>query len=151
MTYDSTADTKQHIEAVQEFLTAIIWKLDERRAFHDRSKLESPEKESFDEFTPRLKALTYGSDEYKSCLEAMRPTLEHHYAANSHHPEHWRNGVDDMSLLDVVEMLVDWKAATLRHANGNILESLEINRARFGLSDQLYTILKNTVERMDWA
>ena len=32
--------------------------------------------------------LTYGSDEYKACLTEMKPALDHHYAANRHHPEH---------------------------------------------------------------
>ena len=58
--------------------------------------------------------------------------------------------VSGMDLLDIVEMLCDWKAATLRHADGNILKSIEINRKRFGIDDQLANILINTVRDMGW-
>ncbi len=60
----------------------------DRFTCHDRSKTESPEVECFDEYTPKLKGATYGSDEYKQWLAEMKPALDHHYAANRHHPEH---------------------------------------------------------------
>jgi hypothetical protein len=43
---------------------------------------------------------------------------------------------------------MDWKAATLRHADGDILKSIEINQKRFGYSDDLKEIFKNTVKEM---
>ena len=52
-----------------------------------------------------------------------------------------------MNLIDLLEMICDWKAATLRHDDGDIYKSLEINHQRFGYSYQLHHILKNTV---DW-
>ena len=55
-----------------------------------------------------------------------------------------------MSLLDLVEMLADWKAAGMSHANGNMDASMEIDRKRFGISDQLFEILSNTVREMEW-
>jgi hypothetical protein len=148
--YDSTQDTMLHIRTVQALLFGIIGLLNDRCERHDESKLQSPEKEAFDEFTPHLRGLTYGSDEYRACLEAMKPALDHHYALNTHHPEHYANGVNDMDLLDVLEMLSDWKAATERHADGSILDSLKINRQRFGLSEQLYKIMLNTVLNLQW-
>ena len=45
------------------------------------------------------------------------------------------SGVNDMTLVDLVEMLADWKAATERHDDGDLAKSLEIQRERFGLSD----------------
>jgi hypothetical protein len=104
----------------------------------------------YDEFTPKLRDSTYGSDEYKGFLKDMGAALQHHYANNSHHPEHYPNGINGMSLLDVIEMLADWKAATSRHADGDIQKSLEINKARFGISDQLAEMLANTVKELGW-
>ncbi|HLM20949.1 MAG TPA: DUF5662 family protein [Propionibacteriaceae bacterium] len=94
---------------------AVVKELLDQSTRHDRSKTESPEVEVFDEFTPKLKTSTYGSDEYKAFLAAMGDGLKHHYEANRHHPEHFDNGVNDMTLVDLVEMLADWKAATERH------------------------------------
>jgi len=34
----------------------------------------------------------------------------------------------------------------LRHNDGDIMKSIEINKERFGLSDQLAQILRNSVE-----
>jgi hypothetical protein len=150
MIYDSTEDTKKHIRQVGVFLDEINRGLEKRARLHDASKLEEPEKSIFDEFTPKLKATTYGSDEYKKYLEGMGQALQHHYEANGHHPEHFEGGINGMSLLDTIEMIADWKAATLRHADGDIRKSLEINRERFGMSDQIYEILKNTIEEMSW-
>jgi len=150
MSYDSTEDTTEHIKNVGMFMQEFIAEIIYRQFHHDDSKLEFPEKEIYDEFTPKLRDLTYGSPEYKECLLAMGPALQHHYDVNRHHPEHFENGVNGMTLIDLIEMLADWKAAGMRHANGNMAESLEINRKRFGMSDQLYEVFMNTVREMGW-
>ena len=54
-----------------------------------------------------------------------------------------------MTLVDIVEMLCDWKAASLRHNDGNLLKSIEINANRFGYDDQLKQILINTAKILD--
>lgn len=139
-------ETLKHIENVRGFITLFCDLIRTRGINHDKSKLEKPELEYFAKYTPRLADSTYGSDEYNQCLEDMKPALEHHYAKNRHHPEHFPNGVDDMNLVDILEMLADWKAATLRHHDGNILKSIENNEKRFSISPQLIKILRNTVE-----
>jgi hypothetical protein len=148
--YDSTRDTLKHIDRVQELLFIIKKKLGIRGQMHDRSKLFSPEKEVFDEMTPRLKSLEYGSEEYKASLKAMKQALDHHYANNRHHVEFHSNGIEDMNLIDVVEMLCDWKAASERHETGNIMESIRINTERFGLEPQVVLLLENTIRDLEW-
>lgn len=149
--YDSRSDTEAHIRRVQELVGQASNDLRIRGALHDASKLQEPEKSMFDAYTPKLRAMTYGSDEYKQCLAEMRQTaLAHHYEHNSHHPEHWPNGINDMSLLDMIEMLADWKAAGERHTDGSMAKSLEINRERFGISEQLFLVLLNTVQELGW-
>lgn len=143
--YDSTADTMAHIEQVGNLLLKICDKLNHRRQIHDLSKLLPPEKEAYDEYTPLLAGLTYGSEEYRAILRQMKPAIQHHYECNSHHPEHHAEGIAGMNLLDLVEMFCDWKAASLRHKDGDFRTSLDINRERFGISDQLFAILVNSV------
>lgn len=143
--------TMRHIERVRNLLGNAIRELMTRAEKHDQSKLERPEVELFTTYTARLAGMTYGSDEYKKCVAEMRPALEHHYANNRHHPEHHANGVDDMTLLDLLEMFVDWKAASERHNDGNILRSIEINADRFRLSPQIVRILQNTAKHFDFA
>lgn len=148
--YDSTEDTIEHINRVSSLLDRVRHELELRAKIHDASKLRPPEKAIFDAETPSLKKLEYGSEEYKESLGRLGEALKHHYSVNSHHPEFYENGIDGMSLLDVIEMLMDWKAATERHETGDIHKSLEINRERFLISDQLYAILVNTVKEMGW-
>lgn len=120
-----------------------------RAALHDKSKLEEPELSIFAEYAGRLKGLTYMSDEYRQCLKEMAPALEHHYAANRHHPQHFPNGIDDMNLFDLLEMFIDWYASTKRHDDGDINDSIDKNKTRFELSDQLERILRNTIVEFD--
>ena len=147
LSYDSTADTLKHIKRVNELLIVGATELLSRGRFHDNSKLESPEKELFDEYTPKLKNCTYGSSEYQQYLEELKVALDHHYQHNSHHPEFYSNGIDGFDLYDLIEMFFDWKAASERHADGDIYKSIEINKVRFNMSDQLVRILHNTANR----
>lgn len=144
--YNSTVDTIEHIAVFRTMIDNIIQELAFRHRYHDVSKLIEPEKDIFDEFTPKLANTTYGSDEYKEHLKAMGKALEHHYRENRHHPEHFENGIKDMDLVDIIEMLCDWKAASMRHEDGDILKSIEINQKRFGYSDEIKNILLNTLK-----
>ena len=144
--YDSTEDTKTHIIKVGEYMGIIFHEISRRIQSHDASKLSDPEKATFAEFTPKLKGSTYGSDEYKSFLEAMKPALDHHYAKNRHHPEHFNNGVHGMTIVDVIEMFCDWCAATERHDDGNIGKSINTNKKRFNFDEDLASIFVNTAQ-----
>src|SRR5690606_8953349 len=129
-----------------KFIIFIVKELINRGFLHDNSKLEEPELNIFAEYTPKLKSTTYGSEAYKKFLEEMDVALKHHYTFNLHNPEHYKNGINDMTLVDLVEMLCDWKSASLRHDDGNIFKSIEINQKRFGYSDELKQIFINTVK-----
>lgn len=148
--YDSRPDTLIHSQRVGELMAQMMHELLDRAMCHDRSKTEPPELDVFNASTPRLRSLTYGSDEYKAALADMGEGLAHHYAKNAHHPEHRENGINGMTLMDLVEMLADWKAATERHDDGSLVASLTIQKQRFAISDQLDEILWNTAIHLGW-
>lgn len=150
MKYDSTSDTLKHIKRINELLIMTCTELLRRGTVHDNSKLVAPEKELFDELTYRLSGCTYGSEEYLGFLSELKPALDHHYGHNSHHPEHYKNGINDFDLFDLVEMFCDWKAASERHNDGNIHKSIEINAKRFEMSEQLTSIFSNTAKRLKY-
>lgn len=147
-TIQGKLEAVKHIHKVRSLLYLMIAELDKRAREHDLSKLESPEAEIFGEYTPELGKTKYGSPEYQALLEKVNVALDHHYAKNRHHPQHWPNGINDMTLVDLVEMLCDWKAATERNKDGNIRTSIEHNTERFEMSDQLRKIFENTVREM---
>lgn len=144
--YDSSDDTRAHIHEVQRVMANIMGKIALISISHDRSKLEPEEKPFYDTYTPLLKGLSYGTPEYFENLKRMKPALDHHYSVSRHHPEFHEKGVSGMNLLDVLEMFVDWLAATKRHDDGDIYKSIEINAKRFNLDPQLVEIFKNTAD-----
>jgi len=148
--YDSSSDTLKHKLRVYQLMGEAASELIRRGVKHDNSKLGPLEKELFDEYTPKLKHCTYGSDEYKEFLRDLKPSLDHHYENNSHHPEHYPNGVNGFDLFDLMEMFFDWKASGERHDDGNIYKSIEINKERFGLSDQVESIFINTAKKLNY-
>ena len=197
----TNAETWKHIDMVMRLLAGMQIELMKRQFTHDRSKLAPPEVAAFTEYTPKLAASTYGSEEYKQFLEGMKPALDHHYAHNRHHPEFFYNrpenqeplrlmqwvqslynsleqialtgdendlqklkalrelttgiskqsaaSVNNMNLIDLLEMVIDWYAATRRHNDGNIYKSIEINIERFSLSPQLANIIRNTADFLE--
>lgn len=148
-------ETRKHQQEVSKMLIWFATELLRRAAEHDNSKLEKPERDIFIEYTPKLKNTTYGSDEYNEYLKEMKVGLDHHYSENKHHPEFndihgfsfqtLNSPIRSMDLLDIVEMLFDWYAATKRHADGCIGTSISKNEKRFGINDQLSQIFRNTI------
>ena len=112
--------------------------------YHDRSKFEEPEKSTYDKYIPLLKNVKYGSDEYNEIRNKMHEeVLQHHYRENRHHPEHFENGVNDMNLIDIIEMVCDWYTTSLL-SDTDFEKGLEINCERFGINEQLAKIIFNT-------
>lgn len=177
---DNTEKTIEHIQSVGDKMTAVRRQIRYREVGHDGSKLREPELSVFEEFTAKLKNSTYGSEEYNQFLKDMKPALDHHYQNNRHHPEHFKNyncngchtdykkehpdrcpvcgfsqfqeesDISQMNLIDVLEMFCDWLAATERHADGDIFRSIELNTERFGMSEQLADIFRNTAIDIFW-
>ena len=143
--------TIEHIEAVRSNLRWFSDKLTTKGVKHDHSKLESPEVELFAKVNSKLKYLEYGYPDYDTSLAELKPALDNHYAKNRHHPEHFAEGINGMTLIDIVEMFCDWRASTLRNKNGNLLMSIETNAKRFQITSQLKQILINTAKMMDEA
>jgi hypothetical protein len=59
--------------------------------------------------------------------------------------EYRRSKFLQMTFVDLIDMLCDWKAASERNLNGDIYDSIEKNQIRFGYGDELKNILINTI------
>lgn len=181
-------ETMLHMARVRNLLNIFVYELLHRGERHDLSKIERPEVTIL-AAAPSLHGIDYGSEAYAESKRIVAPALEHHYANNRHHPEHFKTvdteeirrlvadivdleecedlsqavkarlvkrlkddvaalstSVNGMNLVDIVEMFLDWKASSERHATGNIRKSIEHNAGKFGLSPQLVRIMENTVE-----
>lgn len=142
-TYNYMQNLLDHKRLVGLYLQRVTTALFRRAVVHDYSKFAPDEFGPYAAALPRFEKSEYGSDEYKACCESIKPAIEHHFRENRHHPEHFPNGVNDMNLLDVVEMVCDWMAASQR-VPGNTLR-LDLQKERFGIDDQLFGLISRTV------
>lgn len=145
------AATNRHVQRVRELLDMAAGMLSVRGADHDASKFEEVEIGPLTEMQKIIDAegqAPFGSPEYKRRTAMLGPMLEHHYANNSHHPEHYEDGVDGMCLFDVIEMFFDWKAASERGEEPEM--NLTAACERFRVSPQLERIFENTADRLGY-
>lgn len=140
--------TLQHRKDVCTVLDKIIIDLKERGKIHDESKLQNEEAPIYAMVDKKFEGVEYNSKEYKEILKELNVALEHHYESNSHHPEHYENGIEDMDLIDLIEMFADWTASAKRK-NENLAEGIDINEKKFNISKQLISIFKNTIKLFD--
>lgn len=113
---------------------------------HDQSKYGPEEFPHYAAAIDDFEKHPYGSEGYYKAKEALGPSVVHHYANNRHHPEHFENGIEGMNLIDLVEMLVDWKSATQNHPEnpGDLAKSMRILGEKYKISPQLHQIIYNT-------
>lgn len=138
-------NNKDHREKVYKYVMIICKQLINRALVHDLSKDDKFECNIFSKYISELSKITYGDKKYFEIMEKLKPALEHHYKNNRHHPEHFKNGINDMNIVDIIEMFCDWKASTERHIDGDIEKSIEINSKRFCINEQIIKILKNSI------
>lgn len=141
------SETLKHINEVRNNLWLMIRELDKRAQEHDASKFEEPERSIYAKALHKLAGTSYGTPEYQQLMDESKIAIDHHWAHNRHHPEHWPKGLEDMDFVDLMELLSDWTAATKRNKNGNIHKSISVNTSRYNLSPQLVKIMENTVNR----
>lgn len=101
--------TRTHINNVQKWATFIDYlgvegisgKLHARVQEHDQDKFE-----------PDEEALAYQMGIYYPIPDGVKPEIEKaeqlHYRRNRHHPEHFEGHMEDMTELDIGEMVADW-------------------------------------------
>jgi len=145
------AVTREHIQRVAELLGKCATELIARGVNHDKSKLEDPELPilaTVQEIVDKNGYSEYGSPEYYEVMRILKPMHEHHYANNRHHPEYYPDGVNGMTLFDLIEMFIDWKAASDR-ANDPLMH-ISHSTKRYGIDTQLATILRNTADYLDF-
>lgn len=154
-TSSSDAQTQEYLQSlvahkqlVGHYMSLALAELITRAIEHDDSKFGPEELVPYAENLPRFKTATYGTEEYRAALKAIQPAIDHHFQANRHHPEHFARGIRDMNLLDLLEMVCDWIAASQR-VPGDTLQ-LEMQQQRFGYSDELATIITNTVQALTY-
>lgn len=141
----------KHINKVSSLMTDFATLILKRGIEHDKSKLSQVELIPLQKLQDAIDSngeCQYGTDEYNERLKILKPMLDNHYQLNSHHPEYHKSSINSMDILDIVEMLADWKASSERGDGGIINLSYSIER--FKIDKQLSDIIKATFNNMGW-
>ena len=148
--FDTLLETLRHQSDVRAALSEMRADLDRRGFLHDRTKLEELEFWTFTRTRPKFREAEYGSEEYRQCTEEARPAVEHHYAHNRHHVAFHEDGFAGMNLLDILEMLADWKAAAVRSPGLGLRDSLPRAYEKYGIPENMQRHIEATLEYLGW-
>lgn len=159
---DAHFDTWIHKYLVNKLLLDIIRDLQTRALEHDNSKLTNPvEVDGYGRVGPLLTISQSGSPEFEAHKKEMQPAIDAHMQSlgardgtcdceNRHHVESHANGLQDMNLIDLLEMLADWKAAGARQESSSIEKSIEMMCKRYNASEEMVRLLRNTAEYLKY-
>lgn len=138
----------EHRLRLMKYLVRFIVNLNERAVIHDESKLGPNELEDYTKAMESFSANPFGTEGYDEIRKNIQKSVEHHYANNRHHPEHFQNGINGMDLVDILEMVADWKSASENSLGGNfdMMKSITTLSEKYGISPQLTQIIVNTVK-----
>lgn len=137
-------DILKHKEKVRRRLLFLSEELKKRAECHDDSKLKDPEIKYLIEMDKEPK-YEYNTPEYFNKMKRWQKFFNHHYDNNRHHPDHFRNGILDMTLTDICEYLVDIISYYDEMHVHDAMDTVEKQQGRFGLDNQLSQILVNTL------
>ena len=141
-------DTRQHIVNVQTQMHAVINELILRSNYHDSSKYDKEEAHTYAKVVPLFKGKEYGTPEHKAVGDMLGEAWKHHEQHNDHHTGYHINGINDMNLMSIIEMLCDWKAASLRNPNQIFRDSCSLNCDKYGACEQLKGVIMNTAQSL---
>lgn len=140
----------RHSQLVSYYLRRLAAALELRAVTHDMSKWSDDEFEGFVKINEIAREHEYGSQEYKQSLAEV-DAVPLHYSRNRHHPEYHEHGVNDMFLIDFIEMVIDWKAASETYGRTSLEESLEIQTERFGLEKKHLYLVKAILDELAYS
>lgn len=141
-------EIEHHRALVQVNLLQIADALRERAMLHDISKYNFDEFQSIVKIKTIARQFPYGSPEYEQGIKDNQEGLDKHLKRNRHHPEYHPNGVSDMGLIDLIEMICDWKAANRVRDDMRWNEATEVHIKRFNLTPQQIWLINLIIKEL---
>lgn len=102
---------------------------------HDNSKFDSDE---FRRLSQILKSRKCFTDANSQLSTEERKAIEYHWKHNRHHPEYFENPSEEMTELDIIEMVCDWFARSLQYGTEFIPFVKERQSNRFNFSTKKF-------------
>lgn len=139
----------RHRDSVRLNVKLLTDELSTRALAHDLSKLAVDEVEGFARINSAAREHAYGSAEYKASMDSEKGPggcIALHFSRNSHHPE-FHASPRSMGFLDIIEMVLDWKAAADTYGKQSLREGMVHHRARFDFAPEQWWLIESIV---DW-
>ena len=102
-----------------------------RCIIHDSSKLTDEEIDLFLQLPEEI------SGHKRQLTERHKELLAVHWKNNRHHPEFY-DDCNNMSEIDIIEMVCDWSARSMQFKNNVVEYAVETARKRFGFNDEMF-------------
>lgn len=128
----------ENVKVVKHLLASVQVELISRQLNHDNSKLENPEWNRV--------LYKYDKEEFPMSEEDLEIAKHHHYAHNRHHPERFKNGLNDMHIVDIIELIIDWIGDAYTD-NEDVEQAIKRKAEKYNIDPQLLSIFLNTA---DW-
>lgn len=148
--FDTLMEMLRHTKEVFARLEAIASDLRRRGILHDLTKFDELEFTTFCSTREKFKKADYGSEEYAECTRLAKPAVDHHYKNNRHHTGYHEKGILGMNLLDILEMVADWKAASKRSPNLTFKDSLPKAFEKYKIPEAIQEVILNTIDYLGW-
>lgn len=139
----------RHRDMVRLNVKKLTDELSTRALAHDLSKLMVDEIDGFVKINKAARENAYGSPEYEASFRAAKEPggcIALHFSRNSHHPE-FHGHERDMGFLDLIEMVLDWKAASDTYGQNTLRGGLAVHRRRFEFEPEQWWLIEQVV---DW-
>ena len=134
---------------IENALTDTIMKLEIATEEHDTDKLKEPLKSSYDKYTEELNNLSFSSDKLSKLIDQYKEFSKSHYDNADHHPNK-HNGVQNMPIPNLIEMLCDWCARLEQTSESNLRERIyayiDKQAEELKFDNALASILKNSAD-----
>lgn len=135
-----------HKESIAKYLAKFCAEISFRSSIHDDSKFRKDEFEVYSDNVEEFNKYSWDSPEERRLREKLTPAGVIHRKRNRHHPEYFENGIDGMNLIDLLEMLCDWRSAAERGPGDSIRKNLPTLQEKYNISPQLLKLLENTLK-----
>ena len=141
------ARVTRHIMTVQSRMRAIARRILNRADSHDLSKFAPDELGGMIEIDAIAEESGLNSPQYMEAIKG--PAIGLHRSRHSHHPEFHSDGIKDMSLLDLIEMVCDWKAANQVRGHPEGRQSVNMMIRRLELKDEYRFVVLLVADMVD--
>jgi len=135
-----------HVLVVQQYMLEIIELLQLNSIYHDSSKYLNSDEWPLLQHKYLLDNLEYGSSEFNTLVEELKPSVDEHHYNNRHHIE-FHDHYSEMTMFDWLEWLADLKSFETKNSFEGMLQT---QFEKYSIDKTTQQLLINTATELGW-